>query len=58
MLQRPSIIGALNLDGPEGSLTSLELKEVLIYEDESDKGKCLIINKVQYHMYQLCFFFW
>lgn len=34
----------------------MELKDVQIYEDGSDKGKCLIINKVQSHMYKEFFF--
>lgn len=37
MLQRPGLVCALNLDGPGGGLISLELREVHIYEDGSDK---------------------
>ena len=57
MLPRPGLLCALKLDGPEGNLISLELKEVQIYEDGSDKGKCLIINKVPSHMNKECLFF-
>lgn len=46
---RPGPTFVFNLDNPERDLISLEFKEVHIYEDDSVKGKCLIINKVQNH---------
>ena len=53
MLQRPGLICTLNLDGPEGDLISLELREVHNYEDGCDKRKCLSITTAQNHVYKV-----